>query len=208
MHNGTWLPTATVRPDNQVSRVRNVINEIRKDAENRMEKCVDAFKNHISKVRTGRASPSLLDGIQIEYYGTLTPLRQLANIVAEDSRTLAITVFDRALAPAVEKAIMASDLGLNPSSAGTVIRVPLPPLTEERRRDLIKVVRAEAEQGRVSVRNVRRDANDKVKALLKDKTIGEDEDRRSQDEIQKLTDAWIKKLDSALAEKEAELMEI
>ncbi len=208
MHNGAWLPTATVRPDNQVSRVRNVINEIRKDAENRMEKCVDAFKNHISKVRTGRASPSLLDGIQIEYYGTLTPLRQLANIVAEDSRTLAITVFDRALAPAVEKAIMASDLGLNPSSAGTVIRVPLPPLTEERRRDLIKVVRAEAEQGRVSVRNVRRDANDKVKALLKDKTIGEDEDRRSQDEIQKLTDAWIKKLDSALAEKEAELMEI
>lgn len=208
MHNGAWLPTATVRPDNQVSRVRNVINEIRKDAENRMEKCVDAFKNHISKVRTGRASPSLLDGIQIEYYGTLTPLRQLANIVAEDSRTLAITVFDRALAPAVEKAIMASVLGLNPSSAGTVIRVPLPPLTEERRRDLIKVVRAEAEQGRVSVRNVRRDANDKVKALLKDKTIGEDEDRRSQDEIQKLTDAWIKKLDSALAEKEAELMEI
>lgn len=208
MHNGAWLPTATVRPDNQVSRVRNVINEIRKDAENRMEKCVDAFKNHISKVRTGRASPSLLDGIQIEYYGTLAPLRQLANIVAEDSRTLAITVFDHALAPAVEKAIMASDLGLNPSSAGTVIRVPLPPLTEERRRDLIKVVRAEAEQGRVSVRNVRRDANDKVKALLKDKTIGEDEDRRSQDEIQKLTDAWIKKLDSALAEKEAELMEI
>ncbi|CAK8737656.1 Ribosome-recycling factor [Sodalis praecaptivus] len=208
MHNGAWLPTATVRPDNQVSRVRNVINEIRKDAENRMEKCVDAFKNHISKVRTGRASPSLLDGIQIEYYGTLTSLRQLANIVAEDSRTLAITVFDRALAPAVEKAIMASDLGLNPSSAGTVIRVPLPPLNEERRRDLIKVVRAEAEQGRVSVRNVRRDANDKVKALLKDKTIGEDEDRRSQDEIQKLTDAWIKKLDSALAEKEAELMEI
>lgn len=208
MHNGAWQPTATVRPDNQVSKVRNVINEIRKDAEIRMEKCVDAFKNHISKVRTGRASPSLLDGIQIEYYGTLTPLRQLANIIAEDSRTLAITVFDRALAPAVEKAIMASDLGLNSSSAGTVIRVPLPPLTEERRRDLIKVVRAEAEQGRVSVRNVRRDANDKVKALLKDKTIGEDEDRRSQDEIQKLTDAWIKKLDSALAEKEAELMEI
>lgn len=185
-----------------------MINEIRKDAEIRMEKCVDAFKNHISKVRTGRASPSLLDGIQIEYYGTLTPLRQLANIVAEDSRTLAITIFDHTPAPAVEKAIMASDLGLNPSSAGTVIRVPLPPLTEERRRDLIKVVRAEAEQGRVSVRNVRRDANDKVKALSKDKTIGEDEDRRSQDEIQKLTDAWIKKLDSALAEKEAELMEI
>lgn len=208
MHNGAWQPTATVRPDNQVSRVSNVINEIRKDAEIRMEKCVDAFKSHISKVRTGRASPSLLDGIQIDYYGSLTPLRQLANIIAEDSRTLAITVFDRTLAPEVEKAIIASDLGLNPSSAGTVIRVPLPPLTEERRRDLIKVVRAEAEKGRVSVRNVRRDANDKMKALLKDKTIGEDEDRRSQDEIQKLTAAWIKKLDSALAEKEAELMGI
>ncbi|WP_406702355.1 ribosome recycling factor [Sodalis sp.] len=185
-----------------------MINEIRKDAENRMEKCVDAFKNHISKIRTGRASPSLLDGIQIEYYGQLTSLRQLANIVAEDSRTLTITVFDRALASAVGKAIIASDLGLNPSSAGAVIRVPLPPLTQERRRELIKVVRAEAERGRVSVRNIRRDANDKVKALLKDKTIGEDEDRRAQDEIQKLTDAWIKKLDCALAEKEAELMEI
>jgi ribosome recycling factor len=185
-----------------------VINEIRKDAEMRMEKCVEAFKNHISKIRTGRASPGLLDGIHVEYYGTATPLRQLANVVAEDSRTLAITVFDRSLAPAVEKAIMASDLGLNPSSAGTVIRVPLPALTEERRRDLIKVVRSEAEQGRVSVRNVRRDANEKVKAMLKDKVISEDEDRRSQDDIQKLTDAFIKKVDSALAEKEAELMEI
>jgi len=185
-----------------------VINEIRKDAEIRMEKCVDAFKNHIGKIRTGRASPSLLDGIHIEYYGASTPLRQLANVVAEDSRTLAITVFDRSLSPAVEKAIMASDLGLNPSSAGSVIRVPLPPLTEERRRDLIKVVRAEAEQGRVSVRNVRRDANDKVKAMLKDKEISEDEDRRSQDDIQKLTDIFIKKVDSALADKEAELMEI
>ncbi len=173
-----------------------------------MEKCVDAFKNHIGKIRTGRASPSLLDGIHIEYYGASTPLRQLANVVAEDSRTLAITVFDRSLSPAVEKAIMASDLGLNPSSAGSVIRVPLPALTEERRRDLIKVVRAEAEQGRISVRNVRRDANDKVKAMLKDKEISEDEDRRSQDDIQKLTDIFIKKVDSALADKEAELMEI
>jgi len=185
-----------------------VINEIRKDAEMRMEKCVEAFKNHISKIRTGRASPGLLDGIHVEYYGTATPLRQLANVVAEDSRTLAVTVFDRSLSAAVEKAIMASDLGLNPSSAGTVIRVPLPALTEERRRDLIKVVRSEAEQGRVSVRNVRRDANEKVKTMLKDKVISEDEDRRSQDDIQKLTDAFIKKVDSALAEKEAELMEV
>lgn len=202
------LAAARVRLDNQFSRVRTVINEIHTNAGIRMEKCVEAFKNYISKVRTSRASPSLLDGIQIEYYGLMTPLRQLANIVVDDSRTLAITVFDRTLMPVVEKAIMASDLGLNPSSSGTMIRVPLPSLTEERRRDLIKVVRAEAEFSRISVRNVRRDANDKVKALLKDKIIGEDEDRRSQDVIQRLTDSWIKKLDSKLAEKEAELMKI
>jgi ribosome recycling factor len=184
-----------------------VINEIRKDADSRMEKSVEAFKNQISKIRTGRASPSILDGIMVEYYGSATPLRQLANVTVEDSRTLAINLFDRSLGSAVEKAIMASDLGLNPSSAGSVIRVPLPPLTEERRKDLIKVVRNEAEQGRVAVRNVRRDANDKVKALLKDKEISEDEDRRSQDDIQKMTDAYIKLLDAALADKEKELME-
>ncbi|MBC8954100.1 ribosome recycling factor [Xenorhabdus sp. PB62.4] len=184
-----------------------MINEIKKDAQDRMEKSVEALKNQISKVRTGRASPSLLDGISVEYYGAATPLRQIANVVAEDARTLAITVFDRSMTAAVEKAIMASDLGLNPSSAGTIIRVPLPPLTEERRKDLIKVVRGEAEQGRVSIRNIRRDANDKVKALLKDKEISEDEERRSQDDIQKLTDSFIKKVDEALANKETELMD-
>ncbi|EPL6456076.1 MULTISPECIES: ribosome recycling factor [Providencia] len=184
-----------------------MINEIQKDAQDRMEKSLEAFKNQISKVRTGRASPSLLDGINVEYYGSATPLRQLANVTVEDSRTLAISVFDRSMSPAIEKAIMASDLGLNPSSAGTVIRVPLPPLTEERRKDLIKVVRGEAEQGRIAVRNVRRDANDKVKALLKDKEISEDDERRSQDDIQKLTDNYIKKVDESLAQKEAELME-
>nr|WP_245210095.1 ribosome recycling factor [Serratia sp. PL17] len=172
-----------------------------------MEKSVEAFKNQINKIRTGRASPSILDGIMVEYYGSATPLRQLANVTVEDSRTLAINLFDRSLGSAVEKAIMSSDLGLNPSSAGSVIRVPLPPLTEERRKDLIKIVRNEAEQGRVAVRNVRRDANDKVKALLKDKEISEDEDRRSQDDVQKLTDAYIKLLDAALADKEKELME-
>lgn len=184
-----------------------MINEIKKDAQERMGKSVEALKSQINKVRTGRASPSLLDGIMVEYYGAATPLRQLANITAEDSRTLAITVFDRTLAPAVEKAIMASDLGLNPSSAGTIIRVPLQPLTEERRKDLIKVVRNDAEQGRVSVRNARRDANDKIKALLKDKEISEDDERRAQDEIQKLTDNFIKKVDEALEQKEKELME-
>ena len=184
-----------------------MINDIKKDAETRMEKCVEAFKNTISKVRTGRASPSLLDGIVVPYYGTPTPLRQLASVTVEDSRTLKINVFDRSLSAAVEKAIMSSDLGLNPSSAGSDIRVPLPALTEERRKDLIKIVRGEAEQGRVSVRNVRRDANDKVKALLKDKEISEDDERRSQDEIQKMTDAHIKDVDAALADKEKELMD-
>lgn len=184
-----------------------MINEIKKDADSRMEKCLESLKQQINKVRTGRASPALLDGISVEYYGTATPLRQLANVVVEDTRTLAITVFDRAIGPAVEKAIMTSDLGLNPSSAGAVIRVPLPALTEERRKDLTKVVRAEAEQSRVAVRNVRRDANEKLKALLKDKKISEDDERRAQDEVQKITDGAIKKVDAVLAEKEAELMQ-
>ncbi|EKT53415.1 ribosome recycling factor [Providencia sneebia] len=184
-----------------------MINEIHKDAQDRMEKSVEALKNQISKIRTGRASPSLLDGIMVDYYGSATPLRQLANVTVEDVRTLAITVFDRSMSQAIEKAIMSSDLGLNPSSAGSVLRVPLPALTEERRKDLIKIVRAEAEQGRISVRNVRRDANDKVKALLKDKEISEDDERRSQDYIQKLTDNFIKKVDEALAQKETELMD-
>ncbi|TNH05526.1 ribosome recycling factor [Testudinibacter sp. TR-2022] len=184
-----------------------MINEIKQDTEQRMEKSIEAFKTQISKIRTGRAHPSLLDGIHVEYYGSATPLRQLANVVAEDARTLAVSVFDRSLIQAVEKAILTSDLGLNPSSAGTTIRVPLPPLTEERRRDLTKIVRAEAEQGKVALRNIRRDANDQIKALLKDKAISEDDERKAQDLIQKITDAGVKKVDEALAEKEKELME-
>ncbi|MDA3979144.1 MULTISPECIES: ribosome recycling factor [Gallibacterium] len=184
-----------------------MIKTIKDEAQQRMEKSVEALKSQISKIRTGRAHPSLLDGIHVEYYGAATPLRQVANVVAEDARTLAVTVFDRSLISAVEKAIMASDLGLNPASAGTTIRVPLPPLTEERRRDLTKVVRGEAEQGRVAVRNIRRDANDKIKALLKDKEISENEERKAQEEIQKLTDLYVKKVDEALAEKEKELMD-
>lgn len=185
-----------------------MINEIKRDAKDRMNKSVDALKSQLSKIRTGRAQPALLDGIQVEYYGSATPLRQVANVTAEDARTLAVTVFDRSLIQAVEKAIMTSDLGLNPNSAGTTIRVPLPPLTEERRKDLIKLVRGEAEQGRVAVRNVRRDSNNDLKALLKDKEITEDDDRRAQEEIQKLTDGFIKTIDDVLAAKEKELMEI
>ena len=184
-----------------------MLNQIKKDAQDRMEKSLEALKGHISKIRTGRAQPSLLDAIQVEYYGAATPLRQLANVVAEDARTLAVNVFDRSLISAVEKAILTSDLGLNPSSAGTTIRVPLPPLTEERRRDLIKIVKGEGEQGKIAIRNVRRDANDQIKALLKDKEISEDEERKAQDEIQKITDGFIKKVDEVLGDKEKELLD-
>ena len=184
-----------------------MINEIKQDAEARMEKSLEALRGHIAKIGTGRAQPSLLDAIQVEYYGAATPLRQLANVVAEDARTLAVTVFDRSLISAVEKAILTSDLGLNPSSAGTTIRVPLPPLTEERRRDLIKIVKSEGEQGKVAIRNVRRDANDKIKALLKDKEISENDQHKAEEIIQKVTDSYIKKVDEILADKEKELMD-
>ncbi|WP_231609641.1 MULTISPECIES: ribosome recycling factor [Pseudoalteromonas] len=173
-----------------------------------MQKSVTALGSQLSKIRTGRAHPAILDGIMVSYYGAPTPLNQVANVTIEDSRTLAIGVFDKSLAQAVEKAIMASDLGLNPMSAGTVIRVPLPPLTEERRKDLIKIVRAEVEGGRVAIRNIRRDANGDVKSLLKEKDISEDEARQSDDAIQKLTDKFIKEMDTLLAAKETELMEI
>ncbi|MDP5254857.1 MULTISPECIES: ribosome recycling factor [unclassified Vibrio] len=185
-----------------------MINEIKQDAQSRMEKSVESLRNNLSKIRTGRAHPSLLSGISVEYYGAPTPLNQVANVIAEDARTLAITVFDKELTPKVEKAILQSDLGLNPMSAGTVIRVPLPPLTEERRKDLVKIVRGEAEGGRVAIRNIRRDANADLKSLLKEKEISEDEDRKAQEEIQKLTDAAVKKVDEALAAKEKELMEV
>jgi len=185
-----------------------VINDIQKDAAERMQKSVTALGSQLSKIRTGRAHPALLDGIMVSYYGAPTPLNQVANVTIEDSRTLALSVFDKSLAQAVEKAIMASDLGLNPMSAGAVIRVPLPPLTEERRKDLIKIVRGEVESGRVAVRNIRRDANGDVKSLLKDKDISEDEAHQAEDAIQKLTDKFIKEMDTQLTAKEAELMEI
>ncbi|OGO75024.1 MAG: ribosome recycling factor [Chromatiales bacterium RIFOXYA1_FULL_46_5] len=185
-----------------------MINDILKDSKTRMEKSVDALKSQLSKIRTGRAHPSLLDGIQVSYYGASTPLRQVANVSVEDARTLTISVFDKTLIQPVEKAILQSDLGLNPMSAGTTIRVPLPPLTEERRRDLVKVVRNEAEGARVAVRNIRRDANADLKTLLKDKEIGEDDERKAVDEVQKLTDAFVKKVDEVLADKEKELMEV
>lgn len=185
-----------------------MIKEIIEDAKDRMEKSVESLRSQMSKVRTGRAHPSILDSVMVNYYGTDTPLKQLANITTEDSRTLALTVFDKSASAAVEKAIINSDLGLNPASAGAVIRIPLPPLTEERRRDLVKIVRAEAENGRIAVRNIRRDANGDIKELLKEKEITEDEERNAEDEIQKLTDKFVKQIDEALKAKEADLMEI
>lgn len=185
-----------------------MLNEIRDDALARMQKSIESFKGQLAKVRTGRAHPSLLDGIMVPYYGANTPLRQVGNVSTEDSRTLTVTVFDATLIPAVEKAIMGSNLGLNPMSAGTVIRIPLPPLTEERRKELIKVVRGEAENARVAIRNIRRDANGDLKELEKEKEISEDQQRQGEELVQKATNDSIKKVDEALAVKEAELLEV
>ncbi len=185
-----------------------MINEIKNDAQDRMGKSIDALKNNLNKIRTGRAHVSLLDNISVDYYGMETPLNQVGNISVPDARNLAITVFDKGMIAAVEKAILKSDLGLNPQSNGTLIRIPLPPLTEERRKDLVKVVRGEAEGGKIAIRNIRRDANTDFKSLLKEKEISEDEHRQAEDEIQKITDTFIKQVDELLAKKEAELMEI
>lgn len=185
-----------------------MIDDIKSDAQTRMGKSVEAAKHELRKIRTGRAHPSLLDHVTVEYYGSEVPLSQVANVNVEDSRTLAITPWEKPMVQAIEKAIMTSDLGLNPSSAGTVIRVPLPPLTEDRRRDLIKVVRHEMESARVAIRNIRRDANSDFKELLKEKEISEDEERRAQDDIQKLTDKYVAEVDKLLEAKEAELLEI
>ena len=185
-----------------------MINEIKQDAQERMKKTLEALDHAFAKIRTGRAHPSILDSVMVSYYGADTPLRQVANVVAEDSRTLALTVFDKSMIQAVEKAIMTSDLGLNPATAGTTIRVPMPALTEETRKGFTKQARAEAEQARVSVRNIRRDALAQLKDLLKEKEISEDEDRRAQDEVQKLTDKFVAEVDKALEAKEADLMAV
>lgn len=185
-----------------------MIDEIIKDAESRMGKSVEALSKELTKIRTGRAHPSLLDQVSVDYYGTATPIKQVANVTIEDSRTLVVTPWEKPMVAAVEKAIMNSDLGLNPATAGTVIRIPMPPLTEERRRDLVKVVKGEAESGRVAVRNIRRDANSDFKDLLKEKEITEDESRNAEETIQKLTDTYIARIEEVLATKEKELMEV
>lgn len=185
-----------------------MIDDIIQDAKSRMAKSVETLRHELTKLRTGRAHTSLLDHITVDYYGSEVPLKQVANVNVEDARTLVVTPWEKPMVAVIEKAIMKSDLGLNPNTAGTVMRIPLPPLTEERRRDMIKVVRHEAEGARVAIRNIRRDANNDFKDLLKEKEISEDDERRAQEQIQKLTDQAVADVEKVLQAKEAELMEI
>ena len=185
-----------------------MIADVKKSADQKMQKTLDALKADLGKVRTGRAHTGLLDHITVDYYGTPTALKQVANLTVPDARTIAITPYEKRLAPVIEKAIRDSDLGLNPSSGGEVVRVPMPALTAERRKELTKVVKHEAENAKVAVRNVRRDANAQLKELVKEKKISEDDERRGQDEVQKLTDRYIAEIDKVLHAKEADLMAV
>jgi ribosome recycling factor len=185
-----------------------MLDDLKKDATQRMQKCVVAFKDQLKKLRTGRAHTSLIEHIKVDYYGTETPLSQVANIATEDARTLTISPWEKNMVPVIEKAIYKSDLGLTPNSAGQIIRISMPALTEERRRDIIKVVKAEAENARVAVRGVRREVMTELKEMLKEKLIAQDDDRRAQDDIQKLTDKHVADIDHAMGEKEKELLQV
>ena len=184
------------------------IAEIKTNAEARMARSIEVLKTDLQKIRTGRAHPGILDQVQVEYYGAMVPISQVANVSLLDARTISVQPWEKALGPKIEKAIRESDLGLNPSSQGDVIRVPTPALTEERRRDLTKVVRHEGEDAKVAVRNLRRDANEQAKKLAKDKEISEDDERRSLDEVQKLTDRTVAEIDRMIAAKEAEILAV
>ncbi len=185
-----------------------MINDTKRTADERMKKSILAFKDILSKMRTGRASTGLLEHIMVDYYGNPTPLNQVANITVFDARTLMVAPWEKTMVPAIEKAIMTADLGLNPATSGTSIRVPLPALSEERRKEFVKLVGQEAENARISIRNIRRDANGELKELLKKKEISEDDDRRGQEVIQKLTDQFMKEIDEIFKAKEAELMQV
>lgn len=185
-----------------------MIADVKKTTEQKMQKTLEALKTDLSKVRTGRAHTGLLDHVTVDYYGTPTPIPQVANVTLVDGRTIGVSPWDKKMAGAIEKAIRDSDLGLNPSAVGDIVRVPMPALTEERRKDLIKVVRHEGESARIAVRNVRRDANNHLKDLLKQKKVAEDDERRAQDDVQKLTDRYIAEIDKLLLAKEADLMAI
>lgn len=183
-----------------------MIEELKKDAEQRMGKSIESLKIELTKLRTGRAHPSLLDHLTVAYYGSEVPLSQIANIGTEDARTLTVTPWERSMVQTVEKAIMTSGMGLNPASAGTVIRVPIPPLTEERRKDMVRIVRHEGENTRVAIRNIRRDVLGDLKTLLKEKAISEDMEHRAQDEVQKITDKYVATVDKQLESKEKDLL--
>lgn len=185
-----------------------MIEDIKSDARARMKKSLESLASSFSRIRTGRAHPGILDGVTVDYYGTATPLSQVANINVEDARTLAISPWEKQMVPAIEKAILKSDLGLNPSTSGNLIRLPMPALTEETRKTYIKQARQEAENARVSVRNIRRDAIGELKELVKEKEISEDEERRGQDDVQKITDEFVASIDASLASKEADLIQI
>lgn len=185
-----------------------MINDTKKNAEKRMQKSIDALKAELAKLRTGRAHPSLLEHITVDYYGSQVPLTQVANVTAEDARTLAVNPWEKSMVSVIEKAIMTSDLGLNPATTGTLIRVPMPALTEARRKEMIKVVRHEGENAKVAIRNVRRDANAEIKTLLKDKKISQDDERRGEEEMQKLTDRFIVEVDKLVQGKEKDMMEM
>jgi ribosome recycling factor len=185
-----------------------MIEDIKKDAQARMQKSIESLKQEFIKIRTGRAHTSLLEHIKVPYYGSDVPLNQVANVTVLDPRTLGVSPWEKNMVSAVEKAILTSDLGLNPATSGTLIRVPLPPMTEERRKEMVKVVRHEAENAKVAIRNVRRDANHQFKDLIKEKLISEDDERRATEAVQKTTDKFIAEVDQVLAGKEAELMEV
>jgi len=185
-----------------------MFEDIKKDANERMTKCVISLNEHFKRMRTGRANTALLEGLRVEYYGAEMPLTQVANVTVEDSRTLAISPWDKSMVPIIEKAILKSDLGLTPNTAGTVIRLPLPVMTEERRKELTKVARHEAENARVAVRSVRRDLMTELKEMLKEKLLSEDDEHRAMDEVQKLTDHYVTEIDGVLAEKEKELLQV
>jgi len=185
-----------------------MLDELKKDAAERMAKCVAALRVEFKRMRTGRASTALLEHVKVEYYGAEMPLSQVANVVVEDSRTLAVTPWDKSMVPVIEKAIMKSDLGLTPNTAGAVIRLPMPALTEERRKELVKAAKHESENARVAVRNVRRDVMNDLKEMLKEKMITQDDEKRAHDEVQKLTDRFVAEIDGVLAEKEKDLLHV
>jgi ribosome recycling factor len=185
-----------------------MIEDILKDAEQRMKKSIEAMRGEMAKIRTGRASSALIDHLTVDYYGTATPINQVANVSVQDARTLAVQPWEKNMVPVVERAIMEANLGFNPVTAGDIIRIPMPPLTEERRKEMVKVAAAEGESGKVSIRNIRRDANSDFKSLLKDKEISEDEEKQAEDSVQKLTDKYVAEVDEVVKEKEAEILTV